>query len=267
MAGDERVRVCGACKHNVYDTSKMTSREIQDLTARDANACLKIFRRQDGTILTEDCPFGLRTIRRGARKISKIAASLWALAISFTSVSAQSGNVTNADGTPAQASSKNQTKTKKTKPTKLKTKEAAKSDLTESVVGSTTSPKDTVASDLLTKARSNIAAKNYTEAEQNFKDATAALSKSHHDIAFAKLIWSEYSAFLVSQNRKDETAVITKELSLLDERQRLETPREMSGAPVEPGVLDERHYTSGRSERRQKTAPTLPDGAPVPDNE
>ena len=32
-------------------------------------------------------------------------------------------------------------------------------------------------------------------------------------------------------------------------------------------VIDERHYTSGRAERRQKTSPTLPEGAPIPDSQ
>ncbi len=36
---------------------------------------------------------------------------------------------------------------------------------------------------------------------------------------------------------------------------------------VEPTVVDERRYTSGRSERHQKTSPTLPEGSPVPDDD
>ncbi len=37
-------------------------------------------------------------------------------------------------------------------------------------------------------------------------------------------------------------------------------------AGVEPTVLAERHYTSGEAERHQKTSPTLPAGAPIPDS-
>lgn len=253
MDGDDRVRVCGACKHNVYDTSKLTTKEIVDLMARDSKACLKIYRRADGTLLTEDCPFGLRTLRRGARKVSKIAASLWALALSFTSVSAQPGTI-KPENTPKQKASDKKAKAKATK------SQTPISEIKDSL-------KDSLASDLLTKARTNIAAKNYIEAEQNFKDATSALTKSKHDIAFEKQVWSEYSDFLISQNRKDETTVIANELKRLDEKQRTEGPREMNGVPIEPGILDSTHYSSGRAERHQKTAPTLPDGAPVPDNE
>ncbi|MBA4075104.1 MAG: hypothetical protein C0508_08680 [Cyanobacteria bacterium PR.023] len=57
------------------------------------------------------------------------------------------------------------------------------------------------------------------------------------------------------------------QLKLPEEIGRTEGPRDMNMFQVEPTVLDERHFTSGRAERHQKTSPTLPDGAPVPDNE
>ncbi|MDP3508888.1 MAG: hypothetical protein Q8T09_12935 [Candidatus Melainabacteria bacterium] len=262
MDGDDSVRVCGACKHNVYDTSKLTSKEIVDLMARDSKACLKIYRRADGTLLTEDCPFGLRTLRRGARRVSKIAASLWALALSFTSVSAQSGTIKPED-TPKQNASSN------TAETKAKESQTPTSEIKGAtpVIAAPDSLKDTLASDLLTKARTNIAAKNYIEAEQNFKDATSALTKSNHDIFFERQVWSEYSNFLISQNRKDETTVMANELKRLDEKQRTVGAREMNGVPFSPTVIDIKHYCAGRAERHQNTAPTLPNGAPIPDNE
>ena len=55
------------------------------------------------------------------------------------------------------------------------------------------------------------------------------------------------------------------QLKLPEEIGRVEGPRDMNVFQVEPTVLDERHYTSGRSERHQKTSPTLPEGAPIPD--
>jgi len=57
------------------------------------------------------------------------------------------------------------------------------------------------------------------------------------------------------------------QLKLPEEIGRVEGPRDMNMFQVEPTVLDERHYSSGRSERHQKTSPTLPEGAPIPDNE
>lgn len=56
------------------------------------------------------------------------------------------------------------------------------------------------------------------------------------------------------------------QLKLPEEIGRVEGPRDMNMFQVEPTVLDERHYTSGRAERHQKTSPTLPEGAPIPDN-
>lgn len=40
-------------------------------------------------------------------------------------------------------------------------------------------------------------------------------------------------------------------------------PRDTNAFQVSPSGLDERHYTSGRSERHQKTSPTLPEGTPL----
>jgi len=57
------------------------------------------------------------------------------------------------------------------------------------------------------------------------------------------------------------------QLKLPEEIGRVEGPRDINLFQVEPTVIDERHYTSGRSERHQKTSPTLPEGSPVPDNE
>lgn len=57
------------------------------------------------------------------------------------------------------------------------------------------------------------------------------------------------------------------QLKLPEEIGRVEGPRDMNLFQVEPTVLDERHYTTGRSERHQKTSPTLPEGAPIPDSQ
>ncbi len=57
------------------------------------------------------------------------------------------------------------------------------------------------------------------------------------------------------------------QLKLPEDIGRVEGPRDLNLFQVEPTVIDERHYTSGREERHQKTSPTLPEGSPVPDNE
>jgi pilus assembly protein CpaC len=57
------------------------------------------------------------------------------------------------------------------------------------------------------------------------------------------------------------------QLKLPEDIGRVEGPRDINLFQVEPTVVDERHYSSGRAERHQKTSPTLPEGAPIPDNE
>jgi Flp pilus assembly secretin CpaC len=56
------------------------------------------------------------------------------------------------------------------------------------------------------------------------------------------------------------------QLKLPEEVGRVEGPRDVNLFQVEPTVIDERYYTSGRAERQQKTSPTLPEGSPIPDN-
>ena len=57
------------------------------------------------------------------------------------------------------------------------------------------------------------------------------------------------------------------QLKLPEEIGRVEGPRDMNMFQVEPTVIDERHYSTGRAERHQKTSPTLPEGAPIPDSQ
>jgi pilus assembly protein CpaC len=57
------------------------------------------------------------------------------------------------------------------------------------------------------------------------------------------------------------------QLKLPEEISRVEGPRDTNLFQVEPTVIDERFWTSGRSERYQKTTPTLPEGSPIPENE
>jgi hypothetical protein len=67
MDGDDRVRRCRQCEHDVYDLSAVRADEAAKLLAAGAGQkCLRMFRRHDGTVLTSDCPSGAhrRRIRR-----------------------------------------------------------------------------------------------------------------------------------------------------------------------------------------------------------
>src|SRR5215831_6373391 len=74
MAGDERIRHCQECKLNVYNLSEMTRIEAERLIAnREGRLCVRSYRRADGTILTRDCPKGLRAI---TERVSRIAGAV-----------------------------------------------------------------------------------------------------------------------------------------------------------------------------------------------
>ena len=65
MQGDERVRFCAHCKLHVYNLSALTKREAERLVAStEDRLCVRFYRRADGTILTRNCPVGLRAIKR-----------------------------------------------------------------------------------------------------------------------------------------------------------------------------------------------------------
>ena len=83
MDGDERVRFCHLCEKNVYDISALTQRQAKALLRENgANICARIYRGQDGTILTHDCPVGLAAIRR---RFARIAGAAFTTLLSVSS--------------------------------------------------------------------------------------------------------------------------------------------------------------------------------------
>jgi hypothetical protein len=64
MEGDERTRFCGQCKLNVYNVAEMSTKEAASLIrGNEGRLCLRFYQRKDGTIITDNCPVGLRKIR------------------------------------------------------------------------------------------------------------------------------------------------------------------------------------------------------------
>lgn len=73
MEGDERVRYCGQCKLNVYNISAMSRKDAEALVrANEGRLCLKIYRRKDGTVITDDCPVALKRLRRACRRCAAL---------------------------------------------------------------------------------------------------------------------------------------------------------------------------------------------------
>jgi hypothetical protein len=72
MLGNDRSRFCGQCNLNVYNLSAMSRSEAEDFIARsEGRVCIRYYRRKDGTIITENCPVGLRRLKK---RMSQIAA-------------------------------------------------------------------------------------------------------------------------------------------------------------------------------------------------
>ena len=70
MTGDAVTRLCAQCEHDVHNLSAMTSDEAESFLRARVGAertCVRIFRRTDGTILTQDCPVGIALWRKRAR--------------------------------------------------------------------------------------------------------------------------------------------------------------------------------------------------------
>ena len=77
MIGDERVRFCGQCSLNVFNLSSMTRSDAESLIARtEGRLCVRFYRRSDGSIITKDCPLGLRAIRRRVSYVAKAIGSM-----------------------------------------------------------------------------------------------------------------------------------------------------------------------------------------------
>jgi hypothetical protein len=78
MAGDDRSRRCEQCSQSVFNISGLSKLQAEDLIrSREGRMCVRFYRRNDGTVLTNDCPVGLRAVR--ARMSRRATAALAAV--------------------------------------------------------------------------------------------------------------------------------------------------------------------------------------------
>ena len=76
MAGDDRARFCGKCDRHVYNIVGMDSAGITQLVQEtEGRLCVRMYSRADGTVLTNDCPVGLRAYRKRAAVFAGAALS------------------------------------------------------------------------------------------------------------------------------------------------------------------------------------------------
>ena len=74
MRGDDRVRFCDSCSKHVFNLSDLTANEAVALIQQsEGHSCVRLYRRKDGTVLTADCPAGVRAAVR--RRLIRLASA------------------------------------------------------------------------------------------------------------------------------------------------------------------------------------------------
>jgi hypothetical protein len=78
MVGTDRARFCMQCRQHVYNLSGMSRSEAEALIrSKEGRLCARFYRRQDGTVMTRDCPFGVRALGRRLAWVLGIAAAFF----------------------------------------------------------------------------------------------------------------------------------------------------------------------------------------------
>jgi hypothetical protein len=76
MRGNERVRFCDECSMNVYNLSNMTRKDAEALIMNtEGRLCVRYYHRPDGSILTANCPVGVRALKRRVSGFSRAVVS------------------------------------------------------------------------------------------------------------------------------------------------------------------------------------------------
>lgn len=74
MRGNERVRFCDGCSMNVYNLSNMAKQDAEALILNtEGRLCVRYYSRADGSILTDNCPTGLRALKSRVSGFSRAA--------------------------------------------------------------------------------------------------------------------------------------------------------------------------------------------------
>jgi hypothetical protein len=97
MQGDRAVRFCGECKLNVHNLSSLPDEEVAALLKRKADGervCTYFYRRDDGTIVTDNCPKQLKEVR------TRVQAYAYAMAVSLCWMLASSADAQGLVGSP-----------------------------------------------------------------------------------------------------------------------------------------------------------------------
>lgn len=234
MSGDDKIRFCEKCQLNVYNLSGMSDDEAENLLQiNGSNICISLFRREDGTILKENCPVGLEKVRArllkaksGGNKLARIAAAA-ALFLLGTVAHAEDKKPVPLTGSPAPIApnanpNSNANANEKCDPNKAQQQGQAQQTnhpYATRTAGIIARPSDLeknehplelkgeadgTAFKFYSEARKNQLSGNLLLAETNYKKALAEALKDTHDPKFRAKIRNDYAKFLISQNRKKE---------------------------------------------------------------
>ena len=83
MSGEDRARFCKLCTKHVYNLSAMSRSEAEALIVeKEGKLCVRFAKRADGTIISDNCPVGLRSARDRLRWVGAGVAATLAFACS-----------------------------------------------------------------------------------------------------------------------------------------------------------------------------------------
>ena len=98
MEGNDRVRHCQTCAKNVYNLSEMSKDAAEKLlTEKEGNLCVRFYQRADGTIITDNCPVGLKIVRR---PFKWLIAGFAAFITSGAAIASQAGSTPSTNAAP-----------------------------------------------------------------------------------------------------------------------------------------------------------------------
>jgi hypothetical protein len=101
MRGDNRARFCDQCQKHVYNFAAMTTDEGLALIARtEGEFCGRLTRREDGMLMTADCPVGFAArLQRFRRRVAYSVIAVCLMIFGFVSFRQIKVGVTHGTGT------------------------------------------------------------------------------------------------------------------------------------------------------------------------
>jgi hypothetical protein len=92
MTSDDCSRFCAQCQKQVYNLSEMTAEDASDvIRQKEGKLCVRFYKREDGTVLTADCPVGAAAIWRRAKRLAAAAVGLLVSGLAMSIVAADTG--------------------------------------------------------------------------------------------------------------------------------------------------------------------------------